>query len=149
MNIPRSFVLSCGWYYFIVRHNIAGVMILKKSENVRLFRVRGVCWERRALVNAKWTLGFHKRRAISWLVQQLLASQEELPCMDLVPTEKWSHVGEPRKRSLYFKIILSSSSSSSSPLYRVFIHIFLSQTMSLRNTVFQLFCHYYLRCLYR
>ena len=31
----------------------------------------------------------------------------------------------------------------------VFIHIFLRQTMSLGNTVFQLFCHYYLWCLYR
>ena len=28
-------------------------------------------------------------------------------------------------------------------------HIFLRQTMSLGNTVFQLFCHYYLWCLYR
>ena len=42
-----------------------------------------------------------------------------------------------------------SSSSSLSPLCRVFIHIFLRQTMSLGNTVFQLFCHYYLWCLYR
>ena len=38
---------------------------------------------------------------------------------------------------------------SSSPLCRVFIHIFLRQTMSLGNTVFQLFCHYYLWCPYR
>ena len=38
---------------------------------------------------------------------------------------------------------------SLSPLCRVFIHIFLTQTMSLGNTVFQLFCHYYLWCLYR
>ena len=43
----------------------------------------------------------------------------------------------------------SSSSSSLSPLCRVFIHIVLRQTMSLGNTVFQLFCHYYLWCLYR
>ena len=39
--------------------------------------------------------------------------------------------------------------SSSSPLYRVFILIFLRQTMSLGNTVLQLFCCYYSWCLYR
>jgi hypothetical protein len=36
----------------------------------------------------------------------------------------------------------SSSSSSLSPLCRVFIHIFLRQTMSLSNTMLQLFCRY-------
>jgi len=41
-----------------------------------------------------------------------------------------------------------SSSSSSSPLCRVFILIFLRQTTSLENTVLQLFCCYYSRCLY-
>ena len=42
-------------------------------------------------------------------------------------------------------LLLSLSSSSSlSPLCRVFIHIFLRQTMSLGNTVFQQFYHYYL-----
>jgi hypothetical protein len=39
-------------------------------------------------------------------------------------------------------LLLLSSSSSLSPLCRVFIHIFLTQTMSLRNTMLQLFCHY-------
>ena len=43
----------------------------------------------------------------------------------------------------------SSSSSSSSPLYRVFILIFLRQTMSLGNTLLQLFCCYCSWCLYR
>ena len=42
-----------------------------------------------------------------------------------------------------------SSLSSSSPLCRVFIIIFLRQNMSLGNTVLQLFCCYYSRCLYR
>ena len=48
-------------------------------------------------------------------------------------------------------LLLSSSSSSSSSLCRVFKHIYLRQTMSLGNTVFQLFCYYYyyLWCLYR
>ena len=41
------------------------------------------------------------------------------------------------------------SSSSSSPLCRVFILIFLRQSMSLGNTVLQLFWCYYSRCLYR
>ena len=45
--------------------------------------------------------------------------------------------------------VLLLLSSSLSPLCRVFIHIFLRQTMSLGNTAFQLFCHYYLWCLYR
>ena len=40
-------------------------------------------------------------------------------------------------------LLLLSSSSSSSPLCRVFILIFLGQTMSLGNTVLQLFCYYY------
>ena len=51
-------------------------------------------------------------------------------------------------------LLLSSStsllsSSSSSPLCRVFILIFLTQTMSLGNKMLQLFCCYYSRCLYR
>ena len=44
---------------------------------------------------------------------------------------------------------LLSSSSSSSPLCRVFKLIFLRKTMSLRNTVLHLFCCYYSWCLYR
>jgi len=47
------------------------------------------------------------------------------------------------------KLLLLLSSSSSSPLCRVFILIFLRQTMSLGNTVLQLFCCYYSWCLYR
>ena len=39
--------------------------------------------------------------------------------------------------------------SSSSPLCRVFILIFLRQTMSLGNTVLQPYCCYYSWCLYR
>jgi hypothetical protein len=48
-------------------------------------------------------------------------------------------------------LLLSSSSSSSSPLsplWRVFIHIFLKQTMSLRNIMLQPFCRYCLWCPY-
>ena len=45
---------------------------------------------------------------------------------------------------LLILLLLSSSLSLLSPLYRVFIHIFLRQTTSLWNTVFQLFCLYYL-----
>jgi hypothetical protein len=40
------------------------------------------------------------------------------------------------------------SSSSSSPLCRVFIHTIPRQTMSLGNTLLQLFCRYCLWCLY-
>ena len=50
---------------------------------------------------------------------------------------------------LLLLLLLSSSSLSSSPLRRVFIPIFLRQTMSLGNTVLQLFCCYYSWCLYR
>ena len=50
---------------------------------------------------------------------------------------------------LLLLLLLSSSSSSSSLLYRVFILIFLRQTMSLGNAVLQLFCCYYSWCLYR
>ena len=46
-------------------------------------------------------------------------------------------------------ILLLLSSSSSSPLCRVFILTFLRQTVSLGNTVLQLFCCYYSWCLYR
>jgi hypothetical protein len=44
--------------------------------------------------------------------------------------------------------LLLLSSSSLSPLCRVFIHIFLRQTMSLRKTMLQLFCRYCLWCPY-
>ena len=50
---------------------------------------------------------------------------------------------------LLLLLLSSSSSSSTSPLCRVFIRIFLRQTMSPGNTVLQLFCCYYSRCLYR
>ena len=46
---------------------------------------------------------------------------------------------------IYQRLLLSSSS----PLCRVFILIFLRQTMSLGNTVLQLFCCFYSWCLYR
>jgi len=50
---------------------------------------------------------------------------------------------------LLLLLLLSSSSSSSSPLCRAFIRIFLRQTMSLGNTVLQLFYCYYSWCLDR
>ena len=50
---------------------------------------------------------------------------------------------------LLLLLLSLSSSSSSSPSCRVFILIFLRQTMSLGNTVLQLFCCYYAWCLYR
>jgi len=46
-------------------------------------------------------------------------------------------------------LLLLLLSSSSSPLCRVFILIFLRQTISLGNTVLQLFCYYYSWSLYR
>ena len=49
----------------------------------------------------------------------------------------------------FLLLLLLSSSSSSSPLCRVFILIFLRQTLSLWNRVLQLFCCYYAWCLYR
>jgi len=52
-------------------------------------------------------------------------------------------------RTLLLLLLLLLSSSSSSPLCRVFILIFLRQTVSLGNTVLQLFCCYYSWCLYR
>ena len=45
-------------------------------------------------------------------------------------------------------LLSSSSSSSMSPLCRVAIHIFPGQTMSLGDTLLQLFCLYCLWCLY-
>jgi hypothetical protein len=48
----------------------------------------------------------------------------------------------------YFYYLFLLLSSSLSPLCRVFIHIFLKQTMSLGNTLFQLFSCYCLWCLY-
>jgi hypothetical protein len=43
-------------------------------------------------------------------------------------------------------LLLLLLSSPLSPLCRVFIHIFLRQTMFLRNTMLQLFCRYCLWC---
>ena len=51
--------------------------------------------------------------------------------------------------SLLLLLLLLLSLSSSSLLCRVFILIFLRQTMTLRNTVLQLFCCFYSWCLYR
>ena len=48
---------------------------------------------------------------------------------------------------LWLLLLLISSPPPSSPLCRVFILIFLRQTMSLGNTVLQLFCCYYSWCL--
>ena len=65
-------------------------------------------------------------------------------CEQLPVVEDRGHVtqnGSPR--------LLLLLSLSLSPLCRVFVHIFLRQTMSLGNTAFQLFSHYYLWCLYR
>jgi len=38
----------------------------------------------RSLVNAWWTFGLHKTWGISWLAEQLLASQEEVCSLELV-----------------------------------------------------------------
>jgi len=50
---------------------------------------------------------------------------------------------------VFSPLLLLLLSLSSSPLCTVFILIFLRQTMSLRNTVLQLFCCYYSWCLCR
>jgi len=60
--------------------------------------------------------------------------------------KKCKLVALPPQRELLLLLLLSSSSS---PLCRVFILIFLRHTMSLGNTVLQLFCCYYSWCLYR
>jgi hypothetical protein len=54
----------------------------------------------------------------------------------------------PKVRGAELFLILLISSSSLAPLYRVFIHIFPRQTMSLGNTLLQLFCRYCSWCLY-
>ena len=57
---------------------------------------------------------------------------------------EWNNCGSSRSvLLLLLLLLLSSSSSSSSPLCRVFILIFLRQTMSLGNIELQLFCCYY------
>jgi hypothetical protein len=38
----------------------------------------------RALVNAKWTSGFHKMRGIPWLAEKLLPCQEGLCSLELL-----------------------------------------------------------------
>ena len=68
----------------------------------------------------------------------LISGTALISCMDTFTTE-----------ASVLLLLLLSSSSSSSPLCRVFILIFLGQTMSLGNTVLQLFCCYYSWCLYR
>ena len=52
------------------------------------------------------------------------------------------------RNQLLLQLLSSPSSSSSSLLCRVLILIFLRQTISLGNTVLQLFCCYYSWCLY-
>ena len=76
-----------------------------------------------------------------------------------LPGIRWDSVLYHQLQPIHFLCFLSSSSSllssssssssSSSPLCRVLILIFLRQTVSLGNTVLQLFCCYYSWCLYR
>ena len=84
----------------------------------------------------------------SWLITEINKwTDSETP-----PPKKSIHFSwnfNMRELSLLLLLLLLSSSSSSYPLCRVFILIFLRQTMSLGNTVLQLFCCYYSRCLYR
>jgi hypothetical protein len=58
------------------------------------------------------------------------------------------HMWNVKTASIHLLLLLLLSSSSLSPLCRVFIHIFLRQTMSLRNTMLQLFCRCCLWCPY-
>jgi len=60
----------------------------------------------------------------------------------------YTDVSKLKRNQCKLFLLLLLSSSLSSPLYRVFILIFLRQTMSLENTVLQLFCCYYSWCLH-
>ena len=86
----------------------------------------------------------------------------QLNCVMLLADEQlwsWLHFGwplcktAPTNRGLQSVSAINSRwwslSSSSSPLCRVFVLIFLRQTMSLGNAVLQLFWCYYSWCLYR
>ena len=97
-----------------------------------------------------WYFDFSKARESIFGVGQPSASHEQ--------EEKISTRNESPSLSILLLLLSSSSSSSSSslslssssssPLCRVFILIFLRQTMSLGNTELQLFCCYYSWCLY-
>ena len=58
-------------------------------------------------------------------------------------SETWEYLYHVFQHPLRLLLLLLSSSSTSSPLCRVFILIFLRQTMSLGSTVLQLFCCFY------
>jgi hypothetical protein len=70
--------------------------------------------------------------------------KEETPGRQL--PDVFTEEDSPSKQQLELLLLLLSSSLS--PLCRVFIHIFLRQTMSLRNTMLQPFCRSCVWCPY-
>jgi len=78
-----------------------------------------------------------------WSARQLLQHFIIFCRVQNTPMEVGMQRANLYPNTLLLLLLSSSSSLSSSPLCRVFIHTFLRQTMSLVNTVLQLFCCYY------
>ena len=78
--------------------------------------------------------------------QQEATSQQDNPWPAPAVATKCPNETRPKEALKQLLLLLSSSLF---PLCRVFYTYILRQTMSLGNTVFQLFCHNYLWCLYR
>ena len=115
-----------------------GVVIANKvpEAGVKLLK----CWKQLHLSNKdKCTLRESKKDRKKQLISREIYSFKLCKCL---MKNKFVHLHIIKKTTL---LLLSSSS----PLCRVFILIFLRQTMSLGNTVLQLFCCYYSWCLYR
>ena len=82
-----------------------------------------------------------------WVVSYLVChlAEQMLYFMSRVPTPDFIELYIQKR---WFIIIIIIIIIIISFTWRVFIHIFLRQTMCLGNTVLQLFYHYYLWCLY-
>ena len=82
---------------------------------------------------------------------EISTSRKREPRMH-IKEDIWIIILRPKRttkpKSSRARLLLLLLSSSSSPLCRISIHIFPSQTMSLGDTLLQLFCLFCLWCLY-
>jgi len=150
------FVTSCVLFYYVciaVLHTLAA-RLLARSQYVE------------GPANGHLGRGFSwfpcvYKRMLRWFPRLQVATEcfscspPDLNFLDLYFVFMCMHNNDCHQATAHLQLnilslLLSSSSSSSSspPLCRVFILMFLRQTMSLWNTVLQLFCCYYSWCLY-
>jgi len=127
----------------VLRHNRA-----RKYTRYRQTRDKEKMWPVTATLDVRPLLTCHmKLFARNWDLGMFGFIGSERPCPQRENYNRNTARCAHDDRNYVLLLLLSSSSSS--PLCRVFILICLRQTISLGNTVLQLFCCYYSWCLYR